>query len=231
MYVEPRGAELVVQFCVAGQMVDALRLPPHLKAPTVARLKLIGHLEIGVRDQSQQGTSRLRWEDNWIDLHVSTTPTELGESVRIQLASGTPAATDLEQMHLSPRVLGGLQKLLRAPQGMLLVAGPEGSGLSATLRAALRYAATPGRKAASVSRGGERAADGIMQFDVASAPDRSPLVLLRNALRQRAVKVTVGQRTFLVASIDDLIDMKQRAGRPQDLLDIAELQDIQTRLR
>ena len=52
-----------------------------------------------------------------------------------------------------------------------------------------------------------------------------------DALRQRAVKVTVAQRTFLVASIDDLIAMKQQARRPQDLLDIAELQDIQTRLR
>ena len=52
-----------------------------------------------------------------------------------------------------------------------------------------------------------------------------------DALRQRAVKVTVGQRTFLVASIDDLIRMKQQAGRPQDLLDVAELRDIQTRLR
>ncbi len=52
-----------------------------------------------------------------------------------------------------------------------------------------------------------------------------------DALRRRGVKVTVGRRTFLVASVDDLIEMKQRAGRPQDLLDIAELQDIQTRLR
>ena len=49
-------------------------------------------------------------------------------------------------------------------------------------------------------------------------------------LRQRAVEVTIGQRTFFVASIDDLISMKQRAGRPQDLLDIAELRNIQKRL-
>ncbi|MCY4600867.1 MAG: hypothetical protein OXF27_13220 [Acidobacteria bacterium] len=49
-------------------------------------------------------------------------------------------------------------------------------------------------------------------------------------LRQRAVKVTIDQRTFLVASIDDLISMKQRAGRPGDLLDIAELRNIQKRL-
>ena len=51
------------------------------------------------------------------------------------------------------------------------------------------------------------------------------------ALRQRAVRVTFDQRTFLVAAIDDLIDMKQRAGRPQDMLDIAQLRDIQKRLR
>ena len=45
-------------------------------------------------------------------------------------------------------------------------------------------------------------------------------------LRRRAIRVTLDHRTFLVASPDDLIAMKQRAGRPQDLLDIDELQDI-----
>jgi hypothetical protein len=50
------------------------------------------------------------------------------------------------------------------------------------------------------------------------------------ALRQRAVSVTIDQRTFFVASIDDLIEMKQRAGRPQDLLDVAELRNIKKRL-
>lgn len=50
------------------------------------------------------------------------------------------------------------------------------------------------------------------------------------ALRQRAAAITIEGRTFFVASIDDLIAMKQRAGRPQDLLDIAQLQEIQRRL-
>ena len=50
-------------------------------------------------------------------------------------------------------------------------------------------------------------------------------------IRARAVAVRVGHRTFLVASIDDLIAMKERAGRPQDRLDIAQLQSIQKRLR
>jgi len=45
------------------------------------------------------------------------------------------------------------------------------------------------------------------------------------------VAIAVDQRTFFVASIDDLIEMKRRAGRPQDLLDVAQLQDIQRRLQ
>ena len=48
-------------------------------------------------------------------------------------------------------------------------------------------------------------------------------------LRQRATKVTIDGRTFFVASIDDLIGMKRSAGRPQDLLDITQLEDIRKR--
>ena len=70
-----------------------------------------------------------------------------------------------------------------------------------------------------------RSPDGAAEVDllVAESDGFEPL-------RQRAVEVTVDERTFSVASIDDLIEMKQRSGRPQDRLDIMELRNIQTRL-
>ena len=50
-------------------------------------------------------------------------------------------------------------------------------------------------------------------------------------LRRRAVEVTVGQRIFLVASIDDLHRHEGNAPAGHtDLLDIAELRSIQKRL-
>jgi predicted nucleotidyltransferase len=70
-----------------------------------------------------------------------------------------------------------------------------------------------------------RTADGVVDVDLlVSESDQF------DALKQRAVRVTLAARTFFVASIDDLIAMKRRAGRPQDLLDIDQLQDIQRRL-
>ena len=70
-----------------------------------------------------------------------------------------------------------------------------------------------------------RTPDGSTEVDLlVSESDRF------DVLRERAVRVTLEQRTFFVASIDDLIAMKRHAGRPQDLLDIAQLQEIQKRL-
>jgi predicted nucleotidyltransferase len=48
-------------------------------------------------------------------------------------------------------------------------------------------------------------------------------------LRERADKVVLEGRIFWVSSIEDLIAMKRRAGRPQDLLDISELEMIRAR--
>ena len=46
----------------------------------------------------------------------------------------------------------------------------------------------------------------------------------------RAKSIRLDDRTYHVVSINDLIEMKRQAGRPQDLLDITELEVIQRSL-
>jgi hypothetical protein len=69
-----------------------------------------------------------------------------------------------------------------------------------------------------------RSPDGSVEVDLlVSESDRL------DRLRGAADQVHLEGRTFFVACIDDLIAMKQKAGRPQDLLDIGELQAIRSR--
>lgn len=71
-----------------------------------------------------------------------------------------------------------------------------------------------------------RTADGSTEVDLlVSESDRFV------ELRDRAVAVAVQGRTFFVASLDDLIAMKEKAGRPQDLVDIAHLRGVRERSR
>ena len=50
-------------------------------------------------------------------------------------------------------------------------------------------------------------------------------------LMARATRVELDRHVYWVAALDDLIAMKRRAGRPQDLLDIAELERVRRRIK
>lgn len=69
-----------------------------------------------------------------------------------------------------------------------------------------------------------RSAEGLAEIDlVVAEADRYP------ELVARASTVELDGRTFHVAALDDLIDMKRRAGRPQDMLDIEVLEELRSR--
>jgi hypothetical protein len=65
------------------------------------------------------------------------------------------------------------------------------------------------------------------ELDVLSRPPGAPPY---QELRRRADRYDLGGFNVSVASVDDLIAMKEAAGRPKDLLDIEELEAIK-RLR
>ncbi|HEY2604246.1 MAG TPA: DUF6036 family nucleotidyltransferase [Thermoleophilaceae bacterium] len=63
----------------------------------------------------------------------------------------------------------------------------------------------------------------VGDIDLLAHPAGSPGY---NSLRKRAARMDVGDFHVLVASLDDLIAMKQAAGRAKDLADIEELEAI-----
>lgn len=64
-------------------------------------------------------------------------------------------------------------------------------------------------------------------IDLLVSPAGSPAY---TQLRARAERITMGDVSFLIASLDDLEAMKRAAGRPKDLLDLEEIEVIR-RLR
>lgn len=70
-----------------------------------------------------------------------------------------------------------------------------------------------------------RSPDGLVEVDfLVGEADRF------EELRQRATRVALEGHVFWVADIDDLIAMKRKAGRPQDLLDVEALEDVKRRI-
>src|SRR5206468_12362056 len=126
---------LQVRQRVDGMLRDVLKIPKHLQASVVSRLKVISGMDIAERRKPQDGRSRLRVQQRRIDLRVSTLPTNYGEKVVIRLLDSAGARTDMGQLGFAPDLLKRFQHLLSRPQGLTLVPGPPGSGKASTLYA------------------------------------------------------------------------------------------------
>jgi len=193
IHVEPRDAELLVRFRVDGQLVDAVKLPSHLKASVVSRLKIIGRLDIAERRRPQDGRARLRSEGRGVDLRISTLPAQFGEKVVVRLLHNTGSLTALDQLNLSRPNMDAFQRLLRNPQGLVIVTGPTGSGKTTTLYAALNYLKSPTKNVVTVENPIEFQMSGVTQVQIEPKAGMTFAAGLRSILRQDPNVILVGE--------------------------------------
>jgi type II secretory ATPase GspE/PulE/Tfp pilus assembly ATPase PilB-like protein/CheY-like chemotaxis protein len=139
IHVEPHEADLTVRFRIDGSLVDAITLPRDLESSIVSRLKTLGQLDVAERVTPQAGRGQLRIGSREIDLRISTLPGVFGEKVVVRLLSNGGGPLPLDQLWIRARSFETFQHLLRYPEGMVVVAGPTGSGTTTTLYSALKH--------------------------------------------------------------------------------------------
>src|SRR5207244_3501989 len=94
------------------------------------------------------------------------------------------------------------ERLLRSPDGILLVTGPTGSGKTSTLYACLNYINKPDRKIITVEEPVEYQMTGINQVQVNNDAGMTFPIALRSILRQAPNIIMIGEiRDLETASI------------------------------
>jgi type II secretory ATPase GspE/PulE/Tfp pilus assembly ATPase PilB-like protein len=148
IHVEPNGAEnrVIVRFRIDGDCVSYQELPPSLRNPLVARLKIMAKLDIAERRKPQDGKIRFKVRDQAIELRVATIPTvNQNEDIVLRiLAASKPLP--LDRMGMTERNLRELRFAAEKPYGLVLCVGPTGSGKTTTLHSLLGHINTVDRK-------------------------------------------------------------------------------------
>jgi len=193
IHLEPQESSMQVRQRVDGMLRDVQRVPRHLQASVVSRLKIISGMDIAERRKPQDGRSRLRVQQRRIDLRVSTLPTNYGEKVVIRLLESAGARTDMAQLGFTPELLEQFQGLLSRPQGMILVTGPTGSGKTSTLYASLNWIKSSAKNIITVEDPIEYQLAGINQVQINGRAGVTFAAGLRSILRQDPNIVLVGE--------------------------------------
>ena len=193
VHVEPAESHSLTRFRVDGTLRDVLTIHRTLHAALISRIKVMANLDIAEKRLPQDGRISVRLAGRPIDVRVSTLPTGHGERAVLRLLDKQSGRLDLNRLGMSDHTLGAIAALVRAPQGIVLVTGPTGSGKTTTLYAALDRVDTARHNVMTVEDPIEYDLDGISQTQVNARIGMSFARALRSILRQDPDVIMIGE--------------------------------------
>ena len=193
IHIEPYESALVVRMRIDGQLREVLQAPPRSKARIVSRIKVMARLDIAEKRLPQDGRLSLSLAGRTVDVRVATLPSRHGERVVMRLLGKDQALRSLDTLGLPGPVQERFKALLGAPNGIILVTGPTGSGKTTTLYAALNLLNDKARNIMTVEDPIEYAIDGVGQTQVNPKIGLTFAAGLRAILRQDPDIVMIGE--------------------------------------
>ena len=193
IHFEPFEEDFKMRYRIDGILYEMIPPPKHLALPIISRIKVMANLDIAERRLPQDGRIELQVNNNPIDLRVSILPTMFGESAVMRVLDRSNVSLSLDKVGLRDDERDDVNKLIRRPNGIVIVTGPTGSGKTTTLYAALSELNEPTTKILTAEDPVEYDIDGLIQCQVNTDQKLTFARLLRSFLRQDPDIILVGE--------------------------------------
>ncbi|MCU0867053.1 MAG: GspE/PulE family protein [Planctomycetes bacterium] len=193
IHIEPDDHVLRVRHRIDGELRELMRPPTSMHAAIVSRLKVMADLDISERRKPQDGRFRVRLDTRAVDVRMSTLPTVQGEKVVLRIMDRGAMRITLGNLGIGHQRMQQLHELIHRPDGIILVAGPTGSGKTTTLYAALEEINEPGKNICTVENPVEYNLRGINQVQANQKGGLGFPDALRSLLRQDPDVLMVGE--------------------------------------
>ena len=193
IHIEPADRVMRVRYRIDGRLYKSLEVPLHLIGAVTSRIKIMASLDISERRLPQDGRVHVMLDGRKVDLRISTFPTNRGEKTVIRVLDTRSVSLNLRDLGFAEDILEPFQACITAPNGIVLVTGPTGSGKSTTLYAALNEIATMENNICTVEDPIEYHLPLINQFQVQEKVGLTFSKALRTLLRQDPDVIMLGE--------------------------------------
>jgi len=193
IHFEPFENEYKMRYRIDGILYEMIPPPKYIAAALSSRIKVMASLDIAERRLPQDGRISLTVQGNPIDLRVSVLPTMFGESVVLRVLDRSQVSFDLAKLGLRPDDHEIVRRLIRKPNGIIIVTGPTGCGKTTTLYSALDELNNIETKIITTEDPVEYDIDGLIQVQMKPAIGLTFAKCLRSILRQDPDIILVGE--------------------------------------
>jgi general secretion pathway protein E/type IV pilus assembly protein PilB len=200
IHFEPEGTFLRLRYRLDGQMTQIRSFHRDYWNAIVVRIKIMAGMNIAETRNPQDGRISYNVLGRDVDFRVATQPTVHGENIVMRLLDKTKSLVALENLGFNQYNIKQLKRLLKRPEGIIIVTGPTGSGKTTTLYSVLNY---------------------INSIDVNIMTLEDPVEYQLPLIRQTSVRE---------GSVDFLHGIKSLMRQDPDIIFVGEVRDEETAL-
>jgi len=193
IHLEPQDKHLRVRYRIDGALHDTVELPMGMAPALVSRLKIMAGMNIVERRRPQDGQITMEIDGREIDIRVATVATIWGEKCVLRVLDKSRSLYRMSDLGMPPAAHQQFARHIRAPFGMVLCAGPTGSGKTTTLYAALTEIDDPSRNIMTIEDPVEYVFPTINQIQTNEQAGLTFADGLKSILRQDPDVILVGE--------------------------------------
>jgi type IV pilus assembly protein PilB len=193
VHIEPSELGIRVRYRIDGALKEVLTLPSSMGVGLISRIKIMAGMNIVERRRPQDGQLRTQIDGKEVDVRVATVATIWGEKCVMRLLDRTRSVLRLSELGMPTSAAETYSGFVRAPFGMVLCAGPTGSGKTTTLYATLTEIADVSRNVMTIEDPVEYVFPSINQIQTNEQAGLTFATGLRSILRQDPDVILVGE--------------------------------------
>jgi type IV pilus assembly protein PilB len=193
VHIEPSEDYVRVRFRIDGALKEILQLPIAIGPGLVSRIKIMANMNIVERRRPQDGQLTITIDGKEVDVRVATVSTIMGENCVMRILDKTRSVFHLNDLGMPTDTHAAYSKLARSPFGMMLCAGPTGSGKTTTLYATLSEVSNPTLNIMTIEDPVEYIFPSINQIQTNEQAGLNFATGLKSILRQDPDVILVGE--------------------------------------
>ncbi|EKO1911791.1 type II/IV secretion system protein [Clostridium botulinum] len=192
IHIEPFKDFALIRFRIDGILIEFKKISKKIYMSICTRIKIMSYMNIAEKNIPQDGKIQNNYREN-NDFRVSTLPTVYGEKLVIRILHKNEKISDLNSLGFLKEDRKNIEKMLKKPNGLILVTGPTGSGKSTTLYSMLQYINNKEKNIITIEEPVEYTIAGINQVNVDYKRDLTFFKGLKSILRQDPDIIMVGE--------------------------------------
>lgn len=193
IHIEPKEKELQVRMRIDGVLRKILTIPKNLQNSVISRLKIMSGMYIAERRVPQDGRFNVKNKKREFDLRVNSLPTVYGEKIVARLLDKRAGYLTPDSIGLMGDNLKKYQRAIHCTSGVILIAGPTGSGKSSTMNTMISQLNTEEVNVVTLEDPVEYNIDGVNQVQINEKTGMDFANGLRAILRQDPDIIAVGE--------------------------------------